>query len=78
MRFTRNCRTRKKNLIRTTGPQSVQELNQAKTYWISVSQRTHFDKEVKALKTKAGILQSSSLLSLNPFLDEAQLLRVGG
>ena len=44
MRFTRNCRARKKNLTRTIGLLSVQELNQAKSYWISFSQRAHFCK----------------------------------
>ena len=35
-------------------------------------------KEVETFETEAQIPQSSSLLSLNPFLDEAKLLRVGG
>ena len=78
MRFTRNCRARKRNLTQTIGPLSVQELNQAKSYWISFSQRAHFAKEVETLELGAQIPQSSSLLSLNPFLDEAKLLRVGG
>ena len=42
------------------------------------SQRTHFGKEVKALEMKAPISQSSVLVSVNPFLDKDQLLRVGG
>ena len=78
MRFTHNCRARERNLTRTIGPLSVIELNRARSYWISLSQRAHFTKEVKALKLKTRISQSSSLLPFNPFLDEAHLLRVGG
>ena len=78
MHFTHNCHARNRNLTGTMGPLSVQELNQAKTYWISVSQRVHFDKKVKALETKTRISQSSFLRSFNPFFGKAQLLRVGG
>lgn len=78
IRFSRNCRARKNELNRITGPLSVQELNQAKTYWISVSQKEYFAKEIKTLQSKARVPQSSSLLSLNPLLDEVGLLRVGG
>lgn len=76
--FIHNCCARKKNLARTVGLLSVQELNKAKLYWISLSQRAHFAKDIKALETKAPISQLSPLLSLNPFLDKDQLLQVGG
>lgn len=78
MRFAHNCRAHRKTLTQNVGPLSVRELNETKSYWISLSQGTHFRNEVRALKTKARISQSSSLISLNPFLDEDQLLRVGG
>ena len=78
MRFARNCRASKESIARIAGPLSVQELNRAKSYWISLSQRTHFGKEVKPLEMKAPISQSSPLISLNPFLDKEQLLRVSG
>ena len=78
MRFAHNCRASKKSIAQTAGPLSVQELDQARSYRISLSQRTHFGKEVKALEMKAPISRSSVLVSVNPFLDKDQLLRVGG
>ena len=50
----------------------------AASYWISLSQGAHFSKEIGTLKAKASIPRSSALRSLNPFLDEQGLLRVGG
>ncbi len=78
MRFICNCLVRRKNFTPTEGPLFVQELFQAKIYWISIAQVEHFDKELRSLWPKMGISRASPLFSLNPFMDEAQLLRVGG
>lgn len=55
----------------------LSELNKAIMYWASVSQSTHFT-EIRAIKSCTSLPKSSPLLSLNPFLDEVGLLRVGG
>ena len=73
-----NCQARVKGLIRNTQPLAVNELDQARNYWLRVAQSTCFGPEIEALKKKADLSRSSSLLTLRPFLDDEQLLRVGG
>ena len=75
MRFLHNC---KRNLSCMSGPLSVDEIGKAVSYWISLSQASHFSKEIAALKAQTSLWRSSSLLSLSPFLDEDGLLRIGG
>ncbi|XP_043264236.1 uncharacterized protein LOC122404367 [Colletes gigas] len=41
-------------------------------------QRTHFAEEYRCLKKRKGIPATSPLKSLNPFLDDKEVLRVGG
>ena len=85
IRFVDNCRVRKRKLRRSGGPVTTQELDRAGTYWFSVMQHSHFRKEVEHVKhsKEAGVgespVPSSSIISsLNPFLDDNGLLRVGG
>ena len=78
LRFVFNCRARQKKLVRVSGPLTVSELDKAVTYWVSISQSAHFATEVAALQSNTSLPKSSPLLSLNPFLDETGLLRVGG
>ena len=78
LRFVSNCQARQKKLVRMSGPLTVRELNKAVTYWVSLSQFAHFAAEIVAVKSPASLPKSSTLLSLNPFLDEVGLLRVGG
>ena len=78
MRFLHNCRARRRYLSVRTGPLTVDELDVTASYWISLSQGAHFSKDFGTLKAKASIPRSSALRSLNPFLDEQGLLRVGG
>ena len=65
-------------------PLTTQELDRAGSYWFSVMQHLHFRKEVEHVKRgkEAGVdspVSSSSIISsLNPFLDDNGLLRVGG
>ena len=77
IRFTVNCRTLTPN-DRRVGPLTVSELRHAELYWVTFVQQEKFAKEISALKAGRKILRSSSLVSLNPFLDDCGLIRVDG
>lgn len=55
-----------------------EELNEAKMQLIKIFQAKYFDKEIQKLQEKRALPKNSRLLSLNPFLDEQEILRVGG
>ena len=57
---------------------TANELRASEKRIIRLVQETHFAEELRALKSRKAISTSSSLLSLNPFLDNRGLLRVGG
>ena len=54
------------------------EINFVKNRLISTAQRTYFFKEYECLQEKRPIHKKSRLLTLSPFLDKDDLLRVGG
>ena len=76
--FLSNCSALKKRSPRVSRPISKRELEQATTYWVSISQATHFTSECEALKSNTTLPKSSPLLSLCPFLADNKPLRVGG
>lgn len=55
----------------------TKELKDAHDIIIKLVQRTEYDQEISAL-VKKTVLKKSPLISLNPFLDNCGLLRVGG
>lgn len=57
---------------------SVQELDMAMKTWIRVVQAQSFDQEIRWLKTEKEFPKGNIIKSLNPFLDHAGILRVGG
>jgi hypothetical protein len=57
---------------------SQAELNEATLLCVKQAQNEHFKKEIADLTEKGSLSRKSSLLSLNPFPDGNQLLRVGG
>lgn len=59
-------------------PLSVRELSQATRYWIKLVQSEVWCSEIDAIKKGSNLKQTSCILSLNPFLDEYEILRVGG
>ena len=75
-RFVKNCQTAAND--RTTGPLTAKELEQAQNYWIVISQRDHFSKEINLLSQNKPVSKSSSLRSLHPFIDQAGIIHVGG
>lgn len=64
--------------MRVEGPLAAKELVEAETRWIRLEQEAAYPLEVGALISGKAIASRSSLLALNPFVDEAKLLCVGG
>lgn len=75
MRFRRNA---SQNMPSCTGPLTASELHQAEMYWLRHVQHSAFAIEVKALEEEQRVPNTSSVLTLQPFLDRDRLLRVGG
>lgn len=63
---------------RHAGQLSAEELDHAERYWIEHTQRKFFQKEINQLQKGQRVDKQSKLISLNPFLDEEELLCVGG
>lgn len=76
--FITNCWSKKLTIQRNGNPLTVQELNQATRYWVKTIQNEAWNPEVCAIKKCSRIRQTSRILSLNPFLDEFEILCVGG
>ncbi|CAI6362844.1 unnamed protein product [Macrosiphum euphorbiae] len=76
LRFMKNCRTSAEN--RVHGFISVPEMKQALQYWLRSAQELEFSAELNDLRQNTVLKSTSTLKSLNPFLDSAGLLRVGG
>lgn len=74
-RFINNIKHKNK---RTTGPLNITEINQATIFIIKAVQRETFDLDIKCILKNHDLPNSSKLLSLNPFLDNHNILRVGG
>lgn len=63
---------------RKNGPLSVQELRNATTTLLKISQGQTFGPELQTLNRKSPVHHDSKLASLNPFIDKDGLIRVGG
>lgn len=74
LRFVYNCRhsTRKKGFL------STQELSEARLKIFKIVQQSAFSEDLSSLKSKSNLSCSSRLKRLNPFLDENNVIRVGG
>lgn len=57
---------------------TLKELNDAKTILYRVCQQDAFAEEISSLKENKPVSKKSKLVSLNPFLDDKNVLRVGG
>ena len=80
MRFIHNC-VRKKNQLNALNVSpflTVEELNGAEIYLLSIAQQEHFADEICSIQGKSAIPDSSSILPLHPFMDSNGLLRIGG
>jgi hypothetical protein len=75
LRFIHNCRHKNSPFH---GVLSPFELREATLMCVKCAQTDCFMKEITALAERGTLSNKSSLLSLNPFIDGKQLLRVGG
>ncbi|XP_011699812.1 PREDICTED: uncharacterized protein LOC105457069 [Wasmannia auropunctata] len=73
VRFAHNCKGQKQY-----GPLTVEELQGVIKKLIRQEQEITFEKDIKDLRNKGVVSSQSSLKQLNPFIDEENLLRVGG
>ena len=60
------------------GPLEVQEIKEAKLMWIKSAQREAFPADICNLSDGKPVGMKSRLKTLTPFLDESNILRVGG
>lgn len=74
MRFAFNC----KNKNRRTGIVTPIALDNAETAIVKIVQNECFNDEIVSLQTKKKVKNTSALLQFSPFLDDRQILRVGG
>lgn len=75
LRFINNSRySNKKNI----GAIQPKELSKASEIIIKAVQKVYFQSEITALKQNQRLLTTSKMLTLNPFLDTDNILRVGG
>ncbi|GIY71759.1 DUF1758 domain-containing protein [Caerostris darwini] len=75
LRFVNNCRNSKDQV---TGFLNTGELTNAINVLIKSVQFIVFNNEINALKRNQALSCRSKILSLNPFLDNSGILRVGG
>lgn len=75
-RFADNCRQQKSNRI--IGPLLVTEIHKARDWIFKEVQRETFQQEIQALRKGQPVNKKSSIVSLNPFIDQDGIIRVGG
>jgi hypothetical protein len=75
LRFIKNCRKQDKNL---ESDLSTIELKGATMTIVQLLQKSEFQNEILALKNGKPLTDNSKLVSLNPFLDSSNIIRVGG
>lgn len=78
LRFTHNIRKLKAGAQRFTGCLSVNELNNATRVLTQIAQQQSFPEIYDSLKNKRQFKCSRSISGLNIFMDEHNLIRVGG
>lgn len=75
LRFIHN--TKHDNTSKLKGDLSRAELNKSMTTLVRLVQQDYFSQEISLLKRGKHLPKSSKILSLDPFIDEECLLRVG-
>ena len=78
LRFIENCRANARKVSKVSSHLTVSELQKADVYWLTTIQGQHFGKEITSLKKGRRLRKSSPLIPLHPFLDDDDLIRVGG
>lgn len=75
LRFIKNAKSPNNRLV---GFLTSEELKHARNVIVKIIQKQEFPNEYKLLEKKLPLSSSSKILSLNPFLDDSGLIRVGG
>ncbi|GFX09459.1 DUF1758 domain-containing protein [Trichonephila clavipes] len=75
-RFLLNVRSLKNK--RVSGLLSLKEINQAELWLIKLVQKAEFSNEIKNLLRSEPVHRSNKLSALNGFVDENNIIRVGG
>jgi hypothetical protein len=75
LRFINNCRSQDKNLKPNL---STTELKTSTMTIVRLLQESEFQNEIVSLKNGKPLSNNSKLLPLNPFLDNFNIIRVGG
>ncbi|XP_066589335.1 uncharacterized protein [Prorops nasuta] len=78
IRFIQNCKQRRNNSPIRTGFLTSREIGQARSRLIHLAQRSAFHDELISLKANQPIPKRSVLYKLKAFLDDQQIIRVGG
>ena len=73
-RFIHNAR----NQTRRDGALYTEELTLAERFWLREAQRSKFSTELDFLRKHKPLPRSSGIIPFRPFIDEQELLRVGG
>lgn len=76
--FSRDLQKASTSDTSTIQPISAQETEQAIQVLVKIVQRACFHEELHSLSINGRVDRSSPILKLNPFIDEAGVLRVGG
>ncbi len=74
LRFSFNAKSKPKNISHF----KPEELNASLRAIIRVAQQEGIEQEIKKLKANQNLPRNNTILSLTPFLDGNNLLRVGG
>lgn len=75
-RFSNNSKLGRSE--RSFGTLKVPEIQNSLNVLIKICQAETFSKELQCLKSKKILKTTSNILSLNPFLDDNEIIRVGG
>ncbi|XP_045535849.1 uncharacterized protein LOC106710483 [Papilio machaon] len=75
LRFIHNSKNKNAKI---TGSLSASELNKSLAYLAKQSQKESFEKEYDALRKGQQLSTNCKITSLNPFLDDDGIMRVGG
>ena len=80
LRFVNNCRKFMSNTqqVDKSCILSVEEMEIAERYWIKLVQKTCFADEINVIKKNKLLQRESCLVSLHPFIDDKDILRLSG
>lgn len=79
LRFIHNSKANStRKVSKFNGPLQSNELEHSKRVLLAIAQSEEFSEKIAALSRKKEISSKSKILSLRPFLDENNLLRIGG